>query len=117
MRPSEYPFLPAPFRPGFPLKNPHLQTILASLKIRALGANPIRERSEETLVDAGSGIRLLGYRTVQPGARSLGLVILLHGWEGSSESTYMLTTGRRLYRSGYDVPPQPSRPRQEPSPQ
>jgi predicted alpha/beta-fold hydrolase len=31
------------------------------------------------------------------------MVILLHGWEGSSESTYMLTTGRRLYRSGYDV--------------
>jgi predicted alpha/beta-fold hydrolase len=103
MRPSDAPFLPAPFRPGFPLKNPHLQTILASLKIRALGANPIRERSEETLVDAGSGVRLLGYRAVQPGARSLGLVILLHGWEGSSESTYMLTTGRRLYRSGYDV--------------
>jgi predicted alpha/beta-fold hydrolase len=103
MRPSEFPFLPAPFRPVFPLKNPHLQTILASLKIRALGTNPIRQRSEETLVDAGSGVRLLGYRAVQPGTRSLGLVILLHGWEGSSESTYMLTTGRRLYRSGYDV--------------
>ena len=92
-----------PFMPAFPLRNPHLQTILASLRIRALGANPLRERSEEILVDAGSGVRLLGYRTLQPAGRSLGLVILLHGWEGSSESTYMLTTGRRLYRSGYDV--------------
>lgn len=92
-----------PFMPAFPLRNPHLQTILASLKIRALGANPLRQRSEEILVDAGSGVRLLGYRTLQPEGRSLGLVILLHGWEGSSESTYMLTTGRRLYRSGYDV--------------
>jgi hypothetical protein len=92
-----------PFTPAFPLRNPHLQTILASLKIRALGANPLRQRSEEILVDAGSGVRLLVYRTLQPGGRSLGLVILLHGWEGSSDSTYMLTTGRWLYRSGYDV--------------
>ena len=92
-----------PFMPAFPLRNPHLQTILASLRIRALGANPLRQRSEEILVDAGAGVRLLGYRTLQPGGRSPGLVILLHGWEGSSESTYMLTTGRRLYRSGYDV--------------
>jgi len=98
------PALPlTPFRPGIPLRNPNLQTILASLKIRALGANPLRERSQETVVDAGSGVRLLGYRTLQTGRQSLGLVILLHGWEGSSESTYMLTTGRRLYRSGYDI--------------
>jgi predicted alpha/beta-fold hydrolase len=92
-----------PFMPAVPLRNPHLQTILASLKVRALGANPLRDRSEEVLVDGGSGIRLLGCRTFQPGGQSLGLVILLHGWEGSSESTYMMTTGRRLYRSGYDI--------------
>jgi predicted alpha/beta-fold hydrolase len=92
-----------PFMPAFPLRNPHLQTILASLRIRALGVNPLRDRSEAVLVDGGSGVRLLGYRTFQPGGRSLGLVILIHGWEGSSESTYMLTTGRRLYRSGYDI--------------
>ena len=91
------------FRPVFPLRNPHLQTILASLKVRALGENPLRERSEKTLVDAGGGIRLLGYRTLQPQGRSLGLVILIHGWEGSTDSTYMLTTGSRLYRGGYDV--------------
>jgi uncharacterized protein len=91
------------FRPGFPLRNPHFQTILASLKIRAMGKNPLRELSEKTLVDAGDGIRLLGHRTLQPEGRSLGLVILLHGWEGSTDSTYMLTTGSRLYRSGYDI--------------
>jgi len=91
------------FAPALLLRNPHLQTILASLKLRALGANPLRDCSEEILVDAGNGIRLLGYRTHHPEGRSHGLVILLHGWEGSSESTYMLTTGRRLFRSGYDI--------------
>ncbi len=89
--------------PGFALRNGHVQTILASLKIRAMGKNPLRGRSEKILVDAGSGIRLLGYRTLQPKGRSLGLVILIHGWEGSSDSTYMLTTGSRLYRGGYDI--------------
>jgi uncharacterized protein len=92
-----------PFRPVFPLRNPHFQTILASLKIRALGKNPLRDQSEKTLVDAGDGVRLLGYRALQPNGRSRGLVILLHGWEGSSGSTYMLTTGSRLYQSGYDI--------------
>ncbi len=92
-----------PFRPGFPLRSPHLQTILASLKLRALGKAILRENSETILIDAGDGIRLLGYRAVQPEGRSLGLVILIHGWEGSSDSTYMITTGHRLYRSGYDV--------------
>lgn len=93
----------APLRPGFPLANPHLQTILASLKLRALGENPLRAISEQTVVDAGRGVRLLGFRTARPRWASRGLVILLHGWEGSSESTYMLTTGRSLFLAGYDV--------------
>lgn len=92
-----------PFEPVRPLRNPHLQTILASLRFRAWGKNPLRKRSEPVLVDAGGGVRLLGYRTVQPVGGSRGLVILLHGWEGSSGSTYMLTTGRRFFRCGYDV--------------
>ncbi|NPV03418.1 MAG: alpha/beta fold hydrolase [Syntrophaceae bacterium] len=91
------------FSPVFPLRNPHLQTILASLRVRARGDNPLRTHSEETLVDAGGGVRLLGFQTLQPRGRSRGLVILLHGWEGSSDSTYMLTTGRRFFLSGYDV--------------
>ena len=33
---------PGAFTPAFPLRNPHLQTILASLKIRAWGENPLR---------------------------------------------------------------------------
>lgn len=92
-----------PFIPAFPLRNPHLQTILASLKLRARGENPVRAYAEEMLVDAGGGVRLLGFRSAQPRGRSRGLVILLHGWEGSSDSTYMLTTGRRFFLSGYDV--------------
>jgi predicted alpha/beta-fold hydrolase len=44
------------------------------------------------------GVRLLGYMSRQPMLHNNGLVILLHGWEGSSESTYIRTTGRFLYQ-------------------
>jgi predicted alpha/beta-fold hydrolase len=39
----------------------------------------------------------------QPKPQNQGLVILLHGWEGSSHSTYIRTTGRFLFRRGFDV--------------
>lgn len=60
------------------------------------------EASQEVILDAGGGVRLQGFHSPQP-AGAKGLVILLHGWEGSAESTYMLRTGRTLYRNGYAV--------------
>jgi hypothetical protein len=39
----------------------------------------------------------------QPRPHSKGLAILLHGWEGSSSSTYIRTTGRFLFSCGFDV--------------
>ena len=59
--------------------------------------------AREMILDAGEGIRLLGFHSPQPDKRAKGLVILLHGWEGSSDSTYILRAGRCLYRHGYDV--------------
>jgi predicted alpha/beta-fold hydrolase len=96
-----------PFTPSLPLRNPHLQTILASLKIRAPGENPLRAHSEQALVDGGRGVRLVGCRTARPPGSSRGLAILLHGWEGSAESTYMLTTGGGSSSALRRVPPQP----------
>jgi predicted alpha/beta-fold hydrolase len=32
-----------------------------------------------------------------------GLVVMLHGWEGSARSNYLLSTGARLLREGFDV--------------
>ncbi|MBA4422430.1 MAG: hypothetical protein C0390_04910 [Syntrophus sp. (in: bacteria)] len=92
-----------PFIPAVWARNPHLQTIFGSLTIRALGKNEMNDVSEEVLVDAGSGVRLLGYHSRQLVRQAKGLIILLHGWEGSSSSTYILSTGRFFYRQGYDV--------------
>jgi hypothetical protein len=45
----------------------------------------------------------LGYHSRQPVRSPRGLIILIHGWEGSSDSTYVLSTGRYFFRRGYDI--------------
>ena len=91
------------YQPPFVLKNPLLQTILASSKVRALGTNRMRSIARKKIIETGDGIKLLGYHSEQTDAPSKGLAILLCGWEGSADSTYILRSGKILYQSGYDV--------------
>jgi len=91
-------FIPKPW-----VRHPHVQTILGSLKVRARGPHPMIESAKETIVDGGDGVRLLGYHTQQSSGASRGLVTLIHGWEGSSDSTYVLSLGNYLYDKGYNV--------------
>ena len=98
----------ADFKPSRLLRNPHVQSVLASSGVRRwLGLRrdgAIEARAVEHLLDCGDGIRLQGFHTDQlmrPQAR--GLVVLLHGWEGSARSNYVLATGDRLLREGFDV--------------
>jgi predicted alpha/beta-fold hydrolase len=58
--------------------------------------------SEPEIVDGGNGVRLLGYYSPSPQAPR-GLVVLLHGWEGSADSSYVLSVGTRLFESGYSI--------------
>ncbi|HEX5951749.1 MAG TPA: alpha/beta fold hydrolase [Rhodanobacteraceae bacterium] len=96
------------FRPAWWLRNPHVQSMLASssLRRRVHGARARRlERDAEWVtLDCGGGVRLAGCRTVQTVApQARGLVVLFHGWEGSARSTYLLQTGARLLEEGWDV--------------
>ena len=90
-------------RPPRLLRPAVVQTILASAKPRAWGKNTMLDIARETVLATRDGIRLLGYLSRHPEPHNNGLVILLHGWEGSSNSTYVRTTGRYLYRRGFDV--------------
>ena len=91
------------FLPPAHLRGAYIQTILASAKIRAVGRNPMADTSVEMIIDAGDGVRLQGFYSPQTKMPPLGLVILLHGWEGSSESTYILHSGRFFHQHGYEV--------------
>ncbi len=98
------------FAPPRWLANAHLQSILPSLKLRrpllARRARDLLAASETQILECGDGVRLLGHHATQsalgrPPARDL--VILLHGWEGSADSLYVLSLGAHLYGLGCDV--------------
>jgi hypothetical protein len=91
------------YRAPLPLRNGHLQTFLASAAFRARGPNPMLAAAEEVVIETGDGVRLLGSHAAQAPGDPKGLAVLLHGWEGSVDSTYMLCSGRALYRRGYDL--------------
>ncbi|HEX6612659.1 MAG TPA: alpha/beta fold hydrolase [Rhodanobacteraceae bacterium] len=96
------------FQPPWWLRNPHVQSTLASSglrrALRRAHAKDLEARAEELVLDAGEGVRLQGFYTRQ---RALdaprGMAVLFHGWEGSVRSTYLLQTGGRLLREGWDV--------------
>ncbi|MCE3001144.1 MAG: alpha/beta fold hydrolase [Xanthomonadaceae bacterium] len=98
---------PADFRPPRLLRNPHVQSVLASSALRRLlhrrRNREVEARSSEVLLDCGDGVRLQGFHAATPARPARGLVVLLHGWEGSAQSSYMLGVGRRLLDAGYDV--------------
>jgi predicted alpha/beta-fold hydrolase len=99
---------PTPFRPRRWLRNPHVQSVLASSGVRRLLFRRQREALEqaatEHILDCGNGVRLQGFHTRQTvRERPRALVVLLHGWEGSVHSTYVLHTGSRLLAEGCDV--------------
>jgi uncharacterized protein len=91
------------FIPKLWARNPHIQTILGSLRIRSRGRHPMIECAKETVIEGGNGVRLLGYHSLRSLERARGLVTLIHGWEGSSDSSYVLSTGKHLYNKGYDI--------------
>jgi hypothetical protein len=91
------------FLPPAYLRGAYIQTILASARIRAAGKNPMADSSTRMVIDAGDGVRLQGFYSPQTTTSPRGLMILLHGWEGSSESTYILHSGRFFYEQGYAV--------------
>jgi len=91
------------FNPKPWARNRHIQSIFASLKIRAMGSNAMVECAKKMIVDGGNGIRLLGFHSAHGDNSGKGLILLIHGWEGSSDSTYILHTGNYLFKKGYDI--------------
>jgi predicted alpha/beta-fold hydrolase len=59
------------------------------------------DNSREIIINTSSGSRLLSFYSHHP--QSKGLIILLHGWEGSSSSAYLLATGDYFYNLGFSI--------------
>jgi len=69
-------------------------------------ATPVRAASEELLLDCGDRVVLQAFhasptkRGLEPGKT---LAVLLHGWEGSADSTYVLSASQTLFDQGFEV--------------
>jgi len=99
---------PQKFMPPAGLGNPHAQTVFASTLMRrrhvAHAAADMRLLSEDVVVPCSDGARLLAHYSPATGkARTKQLVILIHGWEGSAESIYLLSATAKFHAAGYDV--------------
>jgi predicted alpha/beta-fold hydrolase len=96
------------FRPPAWLANRHVQSVLPSLPFRRglveRRAGRVIAASRELLLECGEGVRLMGKLAEQPDSSvPRRLVVLLHGWEGSSESLYVLSLAQLLFDRGFAV--------------
>ncbi len=95
-------FVPPPL-----LRHHHTQSLLASTpprKFRVMRRTR-RLRAEEKLeiLECDDGVKLECKFNLQPRATDAGMVILIHGWEGSADSNYILSSADAFYRAGYSV--------------
>lgn len=89
------------FNPPFYLKNPFIQSVLASGKDLAL-QEKMDKLSSFHIIYAEKDTYLSGYYSKQK-VGTKGLILLLHGWEGSSNSAYILSTAHYFYNKGYEI--------------
>jgi predicted alpha/beta-fold hydrolase len=89
----------------FGLRHRHVQSLLAGWPTRrrwlSRRASPLLAAARPEVLDCGDGVRLLGYSSTV--AEPRGLVVLLHGWEGSAEASYVLSIGGLLFAAGFSV--------------
>ena len=95
------------FTPPAGLGNRHVQTILSSvgprrMRVRSAFA-PYQPSEQQLILNCHDGIRLAGILNRAGSEASDRLVILIHGWEGSASSSYMLSMTSSLLNQGFDV--------------
>jgi len=107
---NPHPIDPASYNPPWWLRHPDVQNIASSIGLRTARikhqARGFFESAEEHLLDGGDGVRLASFYSPQPQSTrspAKGLVTLLHGWEGCSESAYVMSAAVNLYKAGYSV--------------
>jgi predicted alpha/beta-fold hydrolase len=96
-----------PFAPPKFMRGPHAQSLLASTGLRRLrviaASAGMRGTSRDQVVDCGAGVRLLVHHTPPIDAARGRVAVLIHGWEGSGTSTYVLSAAVRLWKEGFRV--------------
>ena len=94
------------FKPPRWLRNRHVQSMLASTNARrgpiVRRAGPVVAAQKDFLLDCGDGVRLQCFHSSPPNSTGR-VVVLLHGWEGSATSLYVLSLAEMLFERGFEV--------------
>ena len=88
------------FEPHPLLRNPHLATVVAAYWPRNSSHLPA---PVDRLFDVEPGIKLLAKCHWQEKARRHPTLVLIHGFQGSSDSPYMLGTAEKAFQAGFNV--------------
>ncbi len=99
------------FVPPTGLKNAHLQTVFSSQGPRKRNRDkrfrPFEHLQRTMVLNGGNGVRLEGYYNLANEGvkhkKATELVIMIHGWEGSHESTYMKSMATAMLQNGFDT--------------
>ena len=95
------------FRPSRWLRNPHLQSMLAStvMAARPRAARALRRCWRQQASCCSTAARACACSASCPRRRTAAsaAVVLLHGWEGSAESLYVLSLAQRLFERRFEV--------------
>ena len=93
-----------PFTPHRLFRGGHAQTLRGALRWpRRLRMLREYVSAEERLFDIEPDVRLLAHCRWQTRRQERPTIVLVHGLEGSSSSGYMLGTGRKAFRAGFNV--------------
>jgi predicted alpha/beta-fold hydrolase len=93
---ADPPFIPHPV-----LKGPHSQTIAAYLLQRS--AHISARLAEPRIFDIGPGVRVLAHCSWNQDRASRPTLLLVHGLEGSAESSYMIGTADKALAAGFNA--------------
>ena len=95
------------FAPPKSLRGPLAQSLIANMgprRFRVLSdASTMLANARDEVVDCGNDVRLLLHHTPPRSGELHQVVILIHGWEGSANSTYLLSAATRLSEAGYRI--------------
>lgn len=93
------------FNPPIGLSNPFTQTILSSSSLRTFRRRKILKKSQQSIELLPDNVRLECFYSSPPVSTTNkpSLFILLHGWEGSADSSYVVHMSNVLLNAGYHV--------------
>ena len=99
------------FRPAFWLRSPHAQTMLGSYPTRHAAArwraSELLSIAREVTITTADGTRLQAWLSMRgadaPRGNTRPLIIILHGWLGGHDATYVLSAAGALWAAGFDI--------------